>query len=176
MSSTFETRIIDVKSTPVDSASIVLAMESRRRELSEALRPHQREQQSFRADGAEPGQPHTNNGGPDLAQSGEHHSTDTPQSKASIWLPIGKTLLAQWWQHHPARIGIQIAEQSIEKQARAHPIALLAVGAVLGSAIVMIKPWRRTGIASLVAGVVGAKSAGSLSKILEIAKAVTRAT
>jgi hypothetical protein len=174
MSVPIEQKVIDVKSTPVDSVSIVAAMESRRREFRDAIRPHPRDQRSPRIDGSKANHFHPDNGEQQLEGASANPRTDEPQSKFGILLPIGKTLLSQWWSQHPARIGIQLAERSIEKQAREHPVALLAAGAALGSAIVIVKPWRRMGLASLFVTVIGAKSAGTLSKALEIAKVVAQ--
>jgi hypothetical protein len=172
-----DAEVTHVKTTLLDSAAIVLTMESNRRELRNALRPHPADDQrlGLRENGpqqVEHVHPSTDQQGPDRLKT----STSTAQSKigSGIWLPIVKTLLTKWWQQHPARLALQVAENTIEQQARVRPVAFLAAGAVLGSAIVLIKPWRRMGLALLFIGLAGAKSAGTLSKTLELVKEVTR--
>jgi hypothetical protein len=160
-----------LNTTHDDSAFIVSTMQARRERLQEALRPLPKDSRAA----SRTGRLYSVQGKAQAPIQGTPQTQVEPQAKLDILLPLGKTLLAKWWSQHPARIGIDLAEQAITKQGSEHPIGLLAVGAALGCAVVIVKPWRRIGLASLLVSVIGAKSAGSLSKALDIAKAVTQA-
>lgn len=78
----------------------------------------------------------------------------------SVWLFFVQWLFKRWWKHHPARHLLHVTESTVLRQAQQHPGKLLIVGAALGSALVLLKPWRHLGgWGSLVAaGALAAKS------------------
>ncbi len=96
------------------------------------------------------------------------------QSAQSMWLSIGKSLANQWWQRHPARIAVRLAESVVAIEAKQHPVRLLAIGAGVGAALVVIAPWRRLGLTSMLARVVAANTSGLLSHALTLSTTMTQ--
>lgn len=66
----------------------------------------------------------------------------------STWQTLKRTLSA-WWQAHPARLAVEVAEPLLQKYAEKHPLKLLAIGAGAGVAIVLARPWRLVSLTGL---------------------------
>lgn len=58
------------------------------------------------------------------------------------WTSFVETALASWWHDHPARAGALLLCTAVEETARRKPLPTVAVAAVVGAAVVLIKPWR----------------------------------
>jgi hypothetical protein len=97
-------------------------------------------------------------------------TTAAAQASQSIWITVGKSLADQWWQRHPARIALRLGESLVAIEAKQHPLRLLAIGAGVGAAIVVVAPWRRVGITSVLASVIAANTSGLLNQALALAK------
>jgi hypothetical protein len=58
------------------------------------------------------------------------------------WSSFVETGLSSWWHDHPARAGALLLRTAVEETARRKPLPTVAVAAVVGAAVVLIKPWR----------------------------------
>ncbi len=96
------------------------------------------------------------------------HTTAPPNAVASVLGVIGEGLLQGWWQAHPARAAAQVAKSLLNDQARHHPKRLIAVGAAFGSAIVIIKPWRRFNMSKLLLSAVAGSNTGVVAKFFGV--------
>jgi hypothetical protein len=164
------------RNTPITASAIIEQMESRRHVLRRALRTLQVSSPAHQLNALDS----------DLRADLRTHGAVNPLSpKATVdgpgplvtlgmWLPIASGLASQWWNHHQARLGIQLADSTLTTIARKHPLALVAAGAAAGSAIMLIKPWRRMSLAGLFVSMVSAKSAGPMSAVLNAVKALTQ--
>lgn len=83
-------------------------------------------------------------------------------------LMIGKLLFAQWWQRHPAHSAANIAQDALADQAVRNPLCVVATGAALGSALVLLKPWRHIGLASSLFSVFAANRSGILARAFDV--------
>lgn len=95
--------------------------------------------------------------------------SDAPNAVASVLSVIGEGLLQGWWHAHPARAVAQVATSLLSDQARLHPKRLIIAGAVLGSAVVMLKPWRRLNVTKLLLTAVAGGGSGMVAKLLGVA-------
>jgi hypothetical protein len=103
-------------------------------------------------------------------------SASVVQNTQSIWLSVGKNLADQWWQRHPARIAVRLAESVVAIEAKQHPLRLLAIGASVGAAVVVVAPWRRVGITSVLASVIAANTSGLLNQALALSKSTSKSS
>jgi hypothetical protein len=136
-----------------DRADLIATMNARRGMFRDALRAPERASQ----------QKTTRNAAVDASAAVAH---DTQ----GIWLSVGKSLADQWWQQHPARIAVRLAESVVAMEAKQHPLRLLAIGASVGAALVVVAPWRRVGITSVLASVIAANTSGLLNQALALSK------
>lgn len=67
--------------------------------------------------------------------------SDAAYLSESKW-DIFKRGVRSWWYRHPAHVALDVASPLVGKYARAHPLKLLGAAAVLGAAVVFLKPWR----------------------------------
>ncbi len=148
--------MIDTPNTPLsngqaESADVIASMNARRSLFRNALHPTDMQSNAKIARG-----------------HSEPAGTSAAQNPPSIWLSIGKSLAGQWWQRHPARIAVRLAESVVEIEAKQHPLRLLAIGAGVGVALVVIAPWRRTALASMLASVLAVNTSSLLSQALSL--------
>lgn len=71
-----------------------------------------------------------------------------------------------WWDRHPASAVLELARPLMSDYAGSHPLKLLGVSALIGSAIVLIKPWRMMSVGNWF--VAAAKSSGLTSGVLSL--------
>lgn len=84
------------------------------------------------------------------------HALDTPLKaaqppavRASMWQMLAHKTLKAWWARHPANIALQLARPTMQSYASKHPAAVIGGGAVLGSALYVLRPWRLLSIGTL---------------------------
>ena len=71
-----------------------------------------------------------------------------------------------WWHRHPVSAVLELARPFMSDYAGSHPFKLLGFSAGIGSAIVLVKPWRMMSLGSwLVAAV---KSSGLTSAVVSL--------
>jgi hypothetical protein len=150
--------------------SIVTKMNARRELLIKALNPPTHTPDATLRGDARPIA--VNSAYPRRTSSTAERSKDDPVENP--WLSIGQTLFAQWWEGHPANIAVKLAQDAIADQARRNPLYVVATGAVIGSGVVLFKPWRHLGIASTLLGVLAANRSGILDRALDVVKMVGR--
>lgn len=59
--------------------------------------------------------------------------------------------LRQWWNRHPLKLALDVVRPVLHYQARQHPTGLLALAALAGAALVLLRPWRALPVAGWVA-------------------------
>lgn len=71
------------------------------------------------------------------------------------------------WRRHPASAVLELAKPFMSDYAGSHPFKLLGVSALVGTAVVMARPWRMMSVGSwVVAAVKSSGLAGALVSIL----------
>lgn len=87
------------------------------------------------------------NGTPGQAADGT--STEV---RRSVWKTLKRSAL-MWWRHHPAHMALEVAtgvaKPILSKYAEEKPMQLLGTAAVLGAAVVLVRPWRLVSITGL---------------------------
>lgn len=58
------------------------------------------------------------------------------------WFSRVKTAAKVYWRHHPARMGLQLAEPMLAEYARRSPGTYLGISAAAGALFVIARPWR----------------------------------
>ncbi len=66
-------------------------------------------------------------------------ASSTPGFDWSSLLGVG---VSSWWHEHPARAVALLLQSAISEYARRKPIQVVAVAAVAGAALVLVRPWR----------------------------------
>jgi hypothetical protein len=51
-------------------------------------------------------------------------------------------VLRQWWHRHPLKLALDVITPMLRQQARKHPAGLLALAALAGATLVLLRPWR----------------------------------
>jgi hypothetical protein len=67
-----------------------------------------------------------------------------------------------YWEHHPVRMGLQLAEPTVRAYAHRHPARLLAACAALGALLVLARPWRLVSVTGLMLAAVRSPRLSSL--------------
>ena len=57
----------------------------------------------------------------------------------------------RWWRRHPANAATVLLRPALERQARDHPLQLVATAAAVGAIVVLVKPWRLLSATALAA-------------------------
>lgn len=87
--------------------------------------------------------------------SGRRHSVenasdvdDSPLAGSSRW-QYYMSALQVWWQRHPAQYAIALARPSLNRYADEQPFKLVGTAAIVGAAVVLLKPWRLISVTGL---------------------------
>ncbi len=67
-----------------------------------------------------------------------------------------------YWEHHPARMALHLAEPAVRAYAHRHPARLLAACAALGALLVLARPWRLMSVTGLMLAAVRSPRLSSL--------------
>ncbi len=82
---------------------------------------------------------HAQHGSPRPAS---HEGNGMPgQDEHGRWTSL-KAGAQAWWENHPARRALKLAEPAIAAYARHRPVRLLALCAAAGALLVLARPWR----------------------------------
>jgi hypothetical protein len=65
------------------------------------------------------------------------------------WFTRVRTAAKVYWRHHPARMGLQMAEPLLSDYARRSPAAFLGIAAVAGAVFMVARPWRLISVTGL---------------------------
>ncbi len=65
------------------------------------------------------------------------------------WSALFGAGLSSWWHDHPARAGASLLKSATEEYARKKPVQVVAIAAVTGAAVVLLKPWRMVSLSAL---------------------------
>jgi hypothetical protein len=58
------------------------------------------------------------------------------------WFGRVKRAAKSYWRHHPARMGLQLAEPVLASYARKQPVAYVSIAAGAGAILLIARPWR----------------------------------
>ena len=94
----------------------------------------------------------------------EHSGKARPDAQGK--LGIIKHAVRVWWHRNPASTAVELAAPLLDDYARAHPFKLIGVSAIVGAALVVIRPWRMVSMGALVAATV--KSSGITSALISM--------
>jgi hypothetical protein len=113
-------------------------MNSRRASLHQAL-----EKQTPSEKNAEASAPKASTNPANFSQPSNNNFENKPTE--SVWLFLAQFIFNHWWKRHPARILLRVTKNTVLDQAQQHPGKVVAAGVVLGSVLVLLKPWRHLG-------------------------------
>jgi hypothetical protein len=85
-----------------------------------------------------------------VAQMQESPSGFDSDTSATADGGLGDVLRA-WWHRHPLKLVLDVIGPVLNQQARRHPTGLLALAALAGAALVLLRPWRALPLATWVA-------------------------
>lgn len=60
-------------------------------------------------------------------------------------------MLGTWWRRHPLKLALDVIRPVLRHQAREHPTGLLALAALAGAALMLLRPWRALPVAGWIA-------------------------
>jgi hypothetical protein len=63
-------------------------------------------------------------------------------ASSGSWFTRAKRAARSYWRHHPARMGLQVAEPVLSRYAHKNPAAYVTAAAVAGAIIMVARPWR----------------------------------
>ncbi len=101
--------------------------------------------------------------GRDSASAGAEPPPD--DGPGSAWPHLRRSLGA-WWQTHPARLALEVAQPVCERYARAHPLKVLGVSAATGAVLVLARPWRLISITGLLVAALKSSQMSALAAAL----------
>ena len=65
------------------------------------------------------------------------------------WVSLVESGLSSWWREHPLHAGALLVKSATVEIAQRKPLQLVAVAAVAGAAIVLLRPWRLVSASAL---------------------------
>lgn len=95
-------------------------------------------------------------------------NNESGHSRNSIKNALGhaKHAVLVWWDRHPASAVLELARPLMSDYAGSHPLKLLGISALVGSALVLVKPWRMMSVGNWLVAV--AKSSGLTSGVVSL--------
>ena len=83
-----------------------------------------------------------------------NHSRGSPKAAGGAkvgfnWTSLLGAGVSSWWHDHPARSVAMVLESATSEYARRKPIQVVAVAAVAGAAVVLLRPWRMVSVTAL---------------------------
>ena len=84
-----------------------------------------------------------------MRERGEHEDGEqweAAQAAAATggggWFTRVQRAAKSYWRHHPARMGLQMAEPVLSAYARKNPLAYMGIAAAAGAIFMVARPWR----------------------------------
>ena len=90
----------------------------------------------------------------------------TPSARSGFWTSALARAVQSWWRNQPVSLAFGVAKPVLERYAERQPFKLLGVAAIVGAAVVLIRPWRLVSIGGLALAAV--KSAAVPSVLMSI--------
>ena len=78
------------------------------------------------------------------------------------WLGSVKHGVKTWWRYHPAHMALEVATPALETLTRDKPVAVLAVAAATGAALVVLRPWRLISVTTVLLALVKSSQLSSV--------------
>lgn len=73
----------------------------------------------------------------------------TSSGRSDFWTYALARAVQTWWRNQPVSIAFGVAKPVLERYAERQPFKLLGVAAIVGAAVVLIRPWRLVSIGGL---------------------------
>ena len=73
----------------------------------------------------------------------------TPSARSGFWTSALARAVQTWWRNQPVSIALSVAKPVLGRYADRQPFKLLGVAAIVGAAVVLIRPWRLVSIGGL---------------------------
>ena len=86
--------------------------------------------------------------------------------RSDFWTHALVRAVQTWWRNQPVSIAFGVAKPVLERYAERQPFKLLGAAAIVGAAVVLIRPWRLVSIGGLALAAV--KSAAVPSVLMSI--------
>lgn len=108
---------------------------------------------------------------------GSSDDVDAAHEPASIGGIVGE-VVGEWWEEHPlhtsATLAIEASRSAIVPLVRRHPVAVLGSAAVVGAALVWVRPWRWLLRPALVLGIASQIAARTMTRMATASKDAAR--
>lgn len=76
-------------------------------------------------------------------------SAGAPTENGLNWSALVEAGLSSWWREHPLHAGASLVKSVTVEIAQRKPLQLVAVAAVAGAAVVLLRPWRLVSASAL---------------------------
>lgn len=83
------------------------------------------------------------------AHTSEHQAVRDHDEAAIDWGSMLRAGVSAWWSEHPLRSGVTLLKPGVEDFVRRKPFQTIAVAAVAGAALVLIRPWRLISVSAI---------------------------
>lgn len=70
------------------------------------------------------------------------------------WLGHLRYVLATWWRHHPAHMGVELVTPALSSYAARKPLQYLGIAALAGVVFAVVRPWRLISLTGLIVALV----------------------
>jgi len=78
-------------------------------------------------------------------------------------LSVARDALHSWWQFHPARTAVAIAQPVLAEYAHRRPLKLLGIAAGVGATLVVVRPWKLVSVGGLAVTALKSSQVSSLA-------------
>ncbi len=86
------------------------------------------------------------------------------------WSSLLGVGVSSWWHQHPARAVVLLLQSATTEYARKKPIQVVAVAAVAGAALVLVRPWRLVSATALLLSLLRSSNfTGMAASVIETA-------
>jgi hypothetical protein len=90
----------------------------------------------------------------------------------SLW-SVARRSVRAWWEFHPARAAVAIAQPVVAEYAERRPWKLMAVSAGLGAAVVILRPWKLVSLGGIAVAALKSSQVSNLALSLLAARKTT---
>lgn len=92
------------------------------------------------------------------ADEDEEHSA----GGGPAWFAGLKRAAGNWWRHHPAHMGVELATPLLSAYASRKPVQFLGIAAAVGALLMVVRPWRLVSLTGLAVALVKSSQLSSV--------------
>ncbi|MES2184721.1 MAG: hypothetical protein V4505_09250 [Pseudomonadota bacterium] len=89
-----------------------------------------------------------------------------------LW-SVAKRSVQAWWEFHPARAAVAIAQPVVAEYAQRRPWKLMAVAAGVGAVLVVVRPWKLVSLGGIAVAALKSSQVSNLALSLLAARTTT---